>query len=270
MKCEHCNRERFLSVARTERFCTQRCVVNWLEDNPDKTPKDAVGDSDVLLSSLPSLISRAKSTDIKDSKSVPRALRNLQIDMASPGTTLHISSSSDSAEDFEDSDSEDEDEDVEEYKPDKPDIVSNSKKTYSTQPATIAAKRSVVPPQPPAIKKVKMASKARSVSPNQNSKSVKFNLGSTSISTLRIPPSVSTSQSSSAPGSISIVPLDMLSAFVKDQQKTFTHSAPITPVEVKVPKGQFTTLYYTLKYLYISFLTTKCSYSVTYYSVRIN
>ena len=229
MKCEYCNRERFLSVARTERFCTQRCVVNWLEDNPDKTPKDAVGDSDVLLFSLPSLVSRAKSTlaEIKESKSVPRALRNLQIDMASPGTTLHVASSSDSAEDSDSgSDSGSDSEEDEEYKPD---IEFNSKKDHFTQPATIAAKRSVVPPQPPAIKKVKIASKARSVSPHQNSKSVKFNL-ETSV---RIPPV----SASSAPGSISIVPLDMLSEFVKNQQKTITQGTPMTPVEVKIPKG---------------------------------
>ena len=107
MVCVQCGRERYMGVARTSKFCTQRCIINWLEDNPDKAPKDAVGD-DSVGALPPSKLTPAKksspvpsSTDDKspDStppKPLPRALRNLQIDMAKPGTKLNLSSNSDS------------------------------------------------------------------------------------------------------------------------------------------------------------------------------
>lgn len=107
MVCVQCGRERNMGVARTSKFCTQRCIINWLEDNPDKAPKDAVGD-DSAAPLPPSKLTPAKkdspapsSSDDKTPddtppKPIPRALRNLQIDMAKPGTKLNLSSNSDS------------------------------------------------------------------------------------------------------------------------------------------------------------------------------
>ena len=44
MTCIHCGRERKKSMARSDRFCTQRCILQWLEANPDKTLQDAITD----------------------------------------------------------------------------------------------------------------------------------------------------------------------------------------------------------------------------------
>ncbi len=209
MRCEHCHRERFLKMARTERFCTQRCVLKWLEEHPDKTPKDAVGDSNVPFFSLPPLTFRARAQapstiKNKSSKSIPRLLKSLHIDMASPGTTLQPSSETNSEED-----------EVE--------IISvpDSKRSPSFQPTAIAAKRSQVSQQPLAIKKVK--TKGRSISPYGNSKSVKFDLEATSACRPALP------------SSISIVSLEKLAEFMKEQSKcTFT----MPTMDIKIPPGQ--------------------------------
>ena len=80
MACIQCGRERALSMARTDQFCTQRCITSWEATNSSKQPvlqevKVAVADPVALSPS---------STD----KPLPRALKNLQIDMAKPGTKL--------------------------------------------------------------------------------------------------------------------------------------------------------------------------------------
>ncbi len=80
MVCMQCGRERVLGVARTSKFCTQRCIISWMEANPGKTPKDAVGEDP----------SPGKQVSPKP---LPRALKNLQIDMAKPGTKLAPSES---------------------------------------------------------------------------------------------------------------------------------------------------------------------------------
>ena len=41
MKCLQCNRERKVSVARTDKFCTQRCITLWKDANPGKDPDQA-------------------------------------------------------------------------------------------------------------------------------------------------------------------------------------------------------------------------------------
>lgn len=211
MRCEQCHRERYLKMARTERFCTQRCVIEWLREHPDKTPKDAVGDSDVPFFSLPSLASEAQVTPTdkdKDSKNMPRALRNLHIDMAPPGTILQLSDT-DSSEEYEPEDS-------------------KSKASLSSQLGVSTAKRSQFSQQPPAIKKAK--TKVRSLSPHGSSKSVKFAVEPSSSS------AAGPSQSHPLPGSISIVSLDKLSEFVKEQTK---HKPALPTVNVEIPPGLF-------------------------------
>ena len=234
MKCVQCNRERKLSVARTPKFCTQRCIMQWLLEHPDKTPKDAVGDSNAPLFSLPALTNQPAPTT-KDGavakKPLSRALKKLNIDMAAPGTTLPLPAD----------------------KNDTPSKVPKtvriptsdaniSKKPRFSQPASLSAKRSVVTPQPSAIKKAKQIEKTHVESLN-NSKSVKFDLSSSStvvspIASILTPPAVSYAplQATPTPRSISIVPLDRLSEFVSEQQKKFQESA--TPKkEISIPKG---------------------------------
>ena len=94
MVCVQCGRERNLGVARTSKFCTQRCVISWLEANPGRAPKDAV---DVVGNiSMESTHPTTSKQHSSSSKSLPRALKNLQIDMAQPGTKLSQSSASES------------------------------------------------------------------------------------------------------------------------------------------------------------------------------
>lgn len=96
MICVQCGRERSAAVARSSKFCTQRCIISWMEANPDKTPKDAMGDDtlaaniSVKIGSTPQPPAKANNTS---PKSIPRALKNLQIDMAKPGTKLSRESS---------------------------------------------------------------------------------------------------------------------------------------------------------------------------------
>ena len=52
MKCVECGRERKQSVARSGKFCTQRCLVQWVERHPDRTLQDALGDSDLQPSPI--------------------------------------------------------------------------------------------------------------------------------------------------------------------------------------------------------------------------
>lgn len=102
MKCVQCGRERKIGMARTDKFCTQRCIINWLEANPDKNVEDAMGASSpeapLSIANVQSLSSPAKGETQKDGggggkqKPVSRALKNLQIDMALPGTKLPLPS----------------------------------------------------------------------------------------------------------------------------------------------------------------------------------
>lgn len=87
------------------KFCTQRCVITWLEAHPDKMPKDAVRKKAVVTSATatPTKGTPSSTPSTKPSKEkaqdvpIPRALRNLHIDMAKPGTKLNLSSNSDSS-----------------------------------------------------------------------------------------------------------------------------------------------------------------------------
>ena len=234
MKCVQCNRERKLSVARTPKFCTQRCIMQWLRDHPDKTPKDAVGDSNAPLFSLPALTNQpAPTTEDGEATKKPlsRALKNLHIDMAPPGTTLLLP-----AGDVEKNDNAP----LKAPKTVKTPVadVNVNKKPRFSQPASSSAKRSVVTPQPSAIKKAKQIEKPRVESLN-NSKSVKFDLSSTSsVASILTPPPVTHAlpKTTHLPKSISIVPLDRLSEFVSEQQKKFLESA--TPKKaISIPKG---------------------------------
>lgn len=93
MLCNQCGRERSVAVSRSSKFCTQRCIINWMEANPGKTPKDAVGDDSAAvvnttkLSTTPAAVSSKTQTQ----SPIPRALKKLQIDMAKPGTRLSLS-----------------------------------------------------------------------------------------------------------------------------------------------------------------------------------
>ena len=102
MKCVQCGRERKVGMARTDKFCTQRCIINWLEAHPEKSVDDAMGvvsspEAPLSIANVQSLSSSpaAKKEAQKESgsgggkqKPVSRALKNLQIDMALPGTKL--------------------------------------------------------------------------------------------------------------------------------------------------------------------------------------
>ena len=102
MKCMQCDRERKVGMARTDKFCTQRCIINWLEAHPEKSVDDAMGvvsspEAPLSITNVQSLSSSpaAKKEIQKESggggskqKPVSRALKNLQIDMALPGTKL--------------------------------------------------------------------------------------------------------------------------------------------------------------------------------------
>lgn len=103
MKCVQCGRERKIGMARTDKFCTQRCIINWLEANPEKSVEDAMGASSpeapLSIANVQSLSSPAKGESQKDNgtkgKPVSRALKNLQIDMALPGTKLPLQEEAD-------------------------------------------------------------------------------------------------------------------------------------------------------------------------------
>lgn len=107
MKCVQCGRERKAAMARTNKFCTQRCIINWLDLNPDKTLDDAMGnDTPIIPLSITSVQSLSTSSPAPEPEQKPkkthvsRALKNLQIDMALPGTRLH-SRSGDETSDIE-------------------------------------------------------------------------------------------------------------------------------------------------------------------------
>lgn len=197
MRCVQCNRERKLSVARTPNFCTQRCIIQWMEEHPDKSLKDAMGDATPSpISTLPTTTAAKPSpppAQEKSGKNVSRALKNLQIDMAPPGTKLPQLASDDSGEE--------------------PELPKPALKNGPTLRAQTAAKRAVAvhlskttptagtkrpssTPQPGSVKKA-----AKPTANGSTPKSVTFNLG------------VNAPISSSEPtgGAISIVPLDRLS-----------------------------------------------------------
>ena len=94
MKCVECGRERKIGMARTEKFCTQRCIINWLEANPDKNVEDAMGNvtptAPLSITNIQSLSTSPPDAEETKKKPVSRALKNLQIDMALPGTKLPI------------------------------------------------------------------------------------------------------------------------------------------------------------------------------------
>lgn len=41
MKCVTCARERKLKLAKSDKFCTLRCMKSWMESNPGRKPEDA-------------------------------------------------------------------------------------------------------------------------------------------------------------------------------------------------------------------------------------
>ena len=96
MKCVQCGRERKMNMARTDKFCTQRCIINWLEANPDKNWDDAMGEATPTVpisnaSIQNSATPQQAGADVATKKKpVSRALKNLQIDMALPGTKLSL------------------------------------------------------------------------------------------------------------------------------------------------------------------------------------
>ena len=107
MKCVQCGRERKVGMARTEKFCTQRCIINWLEAHPDKNVEDAMGTvkptvppTIASIQSLSASPSAASEPKVKR-KPVSRALKNLQIDMALPGTKLLLPSGDELSDDEE-------------------------------------------------------------------------------------------------------------------------------------------------------------------------
>lgn len=92
MKCIQCGKDRSVALARSTKFCTQRCTVLWVEDNPNEVPHDAV---DIVVAACASPKAPPTPTKAQDSsKALPRALKNLQIDMAKPGTKLELLSES--------------------------------------------------------------------------------------------------------------------------------------------------------------------------------
>ena len=42
MKCVMCTRQRKRNLAKSDKFCTLRCMTMWQESNPGKSPNDAV------------------------------------------------------------------------------------------------------------------------------------------------------------------------------------------------------------------------------------
>jgi len=52
VKCIHCGRERKQSMARNGKFCSQRCILHWLTDHPEKTLDDAITNATPSSSSL--------------------------------------------------------------------------------------------------------------------------------------------------------------------------------------------------------------------------
>ncbi len=84
MTCIQCGRDRPLSVARTDQFCTQRCINNWQDSHSSQQQSDAKADAaDEAPGAGP-----ASSSGDSPFKPLPRALKKLQIDMAKPGTKL--------------------------------------------------------------------------------------------------------------------------------------------------------------------------------------
>ncbi|XP_011405944.2 PREDICTED: uncharacterized protein LOC105313871 isoform X2 [Amphimedon queenslandica] len=84
MKCVVCTRERKIKLAKTDKFCTLRCMKAWLEQNPGKNPDTAEpGETKNLLCMPPT-------TAIADQ---PRAIKKLLIDMALPGAQPFFASS---------------------------------------------------------------------------------------------------------------------------------------------------------------------------------
>ena len=104
MKCCQCGRERKLTIARTDKFCTQRCLKLWEERHPGQDADGAVPISSSLSSGklvmAANLNERLFCTELflppPDGPQTPRAIKNLHIDMACkyscPLLTLVLSS----------------------------------------------------------------------------------------------------------------------------------------------------------------------------------
>ena len=80
VKCIVCGRERKLSLMRSNKFCTQRCINQWSEKNPEGV------DSAAKETDEPMEVEKQTPTQ---QKKVPRALKNLQIDMACEWFCIH-------------------------------------------------------------------------------------------------------------------------------------------------------------------------------------
>ena len=52
VRCIHCGRERKQSIARNGKFCSQRCILQWLADHPEKTLEDAIANAAPSSSTL--------------------------------------------------------------------------------------------------------------------------------------------------------------------------------------------------------------------------
>lgn len=70
VKCVVCGKERKRSLMRSNRFCTQRCINQWSEQNAEEV--------DTAEASEPMEVDKQP----EQTKKLPRALKNLQIDMA--------------------------------------------------------------------------------------------------------------------------------------------------------------------------------------------
>lgn len=71
VKCIVCGKERKRSLMRSTRFCTQRCINQWSEQNAEEVDTANEASEPMEVDKQP-----------EQPKRLPRALKNLQIDMA--------------------------------------------------------------------------------------------------------------------------------------------------------------------------------------------
>lgn len=199
MKCLQCQRERKTAMARTKNFCTQRCIIQWMDDHPGVPLQEVMGDSSPAQPS-----SAAKPPQPK----ISRALKNLQIDMAPPGTKLPHSD-----------ESEEESESAKQELKNGPTLRAQTAAKRAatvniTKTPTAGTKRPSPAQQPSSVKKV-----AKSPANGSTPKSVTFNLGGP------------ISSSEPTGGAISIVPLDRLSGPIGNALLSAAKKAAlVTPV----------------------------------------
>jgi hypothetical protein len=84
MKCIVCNRGRKINLAKSDKFCSSRCLNMWVESNPGMN----VDEAEATSCDFP-----MPPTTTVDRK-VPRVIKNLLIDMALPGNSPSSVSSS--------------------------------------------------------------------------------------------------------------------------------------------------------------------------------